>query len=39
VNVSQVLTVDKRFLAGRGGALPAARPRVVDYGPRQVPGL
>ena len=39
VNVSQVLTVDKRFLAGRVGTLPPARLRAVEEGLRQVLGL
>jgi mRNA interferase MazF len=39
VNVSQVLTVDKRFLTGRVGVLPAGRLRAVEEGLRQVLGL
>ena len=39
VNVSQVLTVDKRFLTERVGLLAAARLRAVETGVRQVLGL
>jgi mRNA interferase MazF len=39
VNVSQVLTVDKRFLTARVGLLPPARMRAVADGLRQVLGL
>jgi len=39
VNVSQVLTVDRRFLTERAGALPTARLRSVEDGLRLVLGL
>ncbi len=39
VNVSQVLTVDKRFLTSHVGTLAGARLRTVEDGLRQVLGL
>ena len=39
VNVSQVITVDRRFLTTRVGALAPARLRAVEEGLRQVLGL
>jgi mRNA interferase MazF len=36
VNVSQVVTVDKRFLVRRAGSLPAERMGAVDEGLRRV---
>lgn len=39
LNVSQLLTVDRPFLAERAGALPLRLQRAVDEGPRKVPDL
>lgn len=39
VNVSQVLTLDRRFLAARVGSLPAATMEAVDEGLRLVLSL
>ena len=39
VNVSQLLTLDRRFLAARVGALPAATMEAVDEGLRLVLSL
>lgn len=39
VNVSQVVTLDKGFLAGRAGALGTRTMLAVDDGPRTVLSL